>query len=273
MVPKELSRSETRIRHELAVFLGLLAALTSLSYLAVTRVPESTAVALLMWSPGLAAILTLALCRRSIGGLGWQLGRPVYLAMGYLAPILYVSIPYTLLWLSGLTEIDMEAAQRITPVALLMFIPGTLGASITALGEELGWRGFLTPRLFPKFGLVGTSLITGGLWSIWHYPLLWVAPDLPSTPLYYQAACFTVMAVGMSFLMTFLRVTGKSVWPAVLLHASHNIWIQGFFDRLTVKSPSAEWWSGELGVALALTGVVVAVTTVALASRRSLMPD
>lgn len=259
------------VGREIMTFLGFLLALSAiaLTLVAASSEPGQGLVALLMWSPGLSALLTLVLWRRSVRGLGWGLGRPVFLGYGYFAPILYASFVYATLWLTGVTSVDVDVAQRISVSALLMFIPGTLVASVTALGEELGWRGFLVPRLVPRFGLVGTSLITGGLWAAWHYPLLWIAPEVPSTPRYFQAMCFTVMAVGLSFLMTFLRVAGQSVWPAVLLHASHNVWIQGFFDRLTAHSTNAEWWSGESGIGLALACIVIGWLTIVVTRGRA----
>lgn len=41
---------------------------------------------------------------------------------------------------------------------------------MAALGEELGWRGFLFPRLLSRFGLVGSAVIVGLVWGAWHLP-------------------------------------------------------------------------------------------------------
>ncbi|MEO8452029.1 MAG: CPBP family glutamic-type intramembrane protease, partial [Gemmatimonadota bacterium] len=65
--------------------------------------------------------------------------------------------------------------------------------------------------------------------------------------------CFTVMVVGLSFLLTWLRVRSGSVWPVALFHASHNLFIQGFLDRVTVDTGSTKWLTTEFGAALAIT--------------------
>jgi hypothetical protein len=45
---------------------------------------------------------------------------------------------------------------------------------------------------------------------------------------------------------------------AVLLHTTHNIFIQGVFDRLTGNGSITPYITGEFGVGLALTALVVA---------------
>lgn len=40
----------------------------------------------------------------------------------------------------------------------------------TALGEELGWRGFLQPALARRLGAAMGSVATGAIWALWHLP-------------------------------------------------------------------------------------------------------
>ncbi|HUX16074.1 MAG TPA: CPBP family intramembrane glutamate endopeptidase, partial [Phycisphaerae bacterium] len=51
-----------------------------------------------------------------------------------------------------------------------------------------------------------------------------------------------------------------SLWTGALLHASHNLFIQGVFDRMTANTGHTAWITGEFGIALALAAVVVGVT-------------
>ena len=64
-------------------------------------------------------------------------------------------------------------AIGIPPLAGMLLIGLALGPTLNAvgaLGEEIGWRGFLYKELAP-LGFWRCSLVTGVLWALWHYPL------------------------------------------------------------------------------------------------------
>jgi len=64
-------------------------------------------------------------------------------------------------------------AIGIPPIFAMLLIGLALGPTLNAvgaLGEEIGWRGFLYKELAP-LGFWRCSLITGGLWALWHVPL------------------------------------------------------------------------------------------------------
>jgi len=72
--------------------------------------------------------------------------------------------------------------------------------------------------------------------------------------------CFTVMAVGISFAFAWLRLQSGSFWPAALMHASHNLFIQQVFDPLTQDTGITAYITGEFGTALAIAAIMVAYT-------------
>jgi CAAX protease family protein len=49
-----------------------------------------------------------------------------------------------------------------------------------------------------------------------------------------------------------------SLWSGVLLHASHNIFIQGFFDPITGDTGHTRYVIGEFGAALPVAAVIIA---------------
>jgi membrane protease YdiL (CAAX protease family) len=63
----------------------------------------------------------------------------------------------------------------------------------------------------------------------------------------------------MSFAFAWVRLASGSIWPAVLMHAVHNSFIQGFLDKVTVNTGSTEYFTTEFGAALAVMGIIVAV--------------
>jgi membrane protease YdiL (CAAX protease family) len=92
------------------------------------------------------------------------------------------------------------------------------------LGEELGWRGLLVPELARRFSFTATALISGVAWAAWHVPVMVLADyHNPGAPLWFGLVCFAVLVIGISFAFAWLRLKSGSVWPTVLLHASHNV--------------------------------------------------
>jgi uncharacterized protein len=67
------------------------------------------------------------------------------------------------------------------------------------------------------------------------------------------------MVIGISFAFAWLRLKSGSVWPAVVLHASHNLFIQGILTPLTEPTALTPYVLDEFGVGLALAGIVVAL--------------
>jgi len=238
----------------------------------------------LMWCPGIAAMATQAVYHDSVRSLGWGRGKVRYQVWSYLIPLLYTSVVYGLVWITGLggfsaAELLRGVTQFGTPYvpAWLMSVGylvalvtlGTVVSCISALGEEIGWRGFLVPNLAKLTTYSKAALVSGGIWAMWHYPLLFFAGYNGGTYAWYGAACFTVMVTGLSFAFAWMRLKSGSLWTGVLMHASHNLFIQRVFDPLTTDTGFTKYITGEFGIALALISLVV---TYAFWKKRAELP-
>jgi len=129
--------------------------------------------------------------------------------------------------------------------------------SIFILGEELGRRGFLLPRLVERYGFTGASVISGLIWASWHYPLILFGGYHGKAPVAFEMVCFTVMVIGLSFSLAWLRLRSGSVWPPVLLHTSHNVLIQQLFGPYTADTGPTRWLAGEFGAGVAIATAVM----------------
>jgi membrane protease YdiL (CAAX protease family) len=109
--------------------------------------------------------------------------------------------------------------------------------------------------------------VSGAIWAVWHYPILLFADYNAGTPAWYALTCFTVSVVGIGFVFAYARLKSGSVWPAAILHGSHNLWIQGVFTPLTRDTGRTRWVIDEFGAALAVTAVGVAWLTSRLRGR------
>jgi len=271
------SRDETRAG--IITYLACTFALSSIYYALIIGAGHLSAghglyVLGLMWCPGIAAILTCLLRRRPISSLGWK-WRWRYQAVSYLIPIGYAGAAYALVWATGLGGVPnpkvLEHAfySRMSPetppaIRLIVFVlaTGTLGmipSTLSALGEEIGWRGFLVPELAKTTSFARTALISGGIWTAWHVPILVFADYNSGTPTWYGLSCFAVMVIGISFVFAWMRLKSGSLWTGVFLHASHNLFIQGIFTPLTIDTGKTKWVIDEFGFALAIAAVVVAL--------------
>jgi membrane protease YdiL (CAAX protease family) len=97
---------------------------------------------------------------------------------------------------------------------LLMIL--SLELVIVGIGEELGWRGWLLPKLLARgFSPLGASLAVGAVWAAWHVPILLQGPTV--------ALALVVTAIGLSILQTALWLrTAGSVLVAAAAHAAFN---------------------------------------------------
>src|SRR6185437_12679804 len=223
----------------------------------------------LMWSPGVAGLITRLIFQGNLRGHGFGWGKTKYQAASYLIPLAYAAVVYIPLWIAGFANFHAPMIARLTQkfglhnsVASYFLLLATIGMAqscTSALGEELGWRGFLVPQLAKVMPFGGVALTSGIIWSLWHYPLILMANYHGAGPTWYSLICFTVMVIGIAFLFAWMRLKSASVWTGMFLHASHNIFIQGFFDPLTRPAAVTNYMIGEFGAGLAIMAVVIAV--------------
>lgn len=228
----------------------------------------------LMWCPALAGMLTLRLHGRSIAQLGWKWGETKYQIQSWFIPLLYASIAYVIVWVAGfgafgnpeyldalVRQMHLGGSPWIS-IGVGIFLTGTYGlvrSVSSALGEEIGWRGFLVPELSKTTSFTLTSLISGMVWSLWHYPILIYGDYNAGTPTWYGLTCFTVMVVSGSFVFAWMRLKSGSLWTGAILHASHNLYIQAIFTPLTRNTGRTAWYIDEFGCVLPLVTIAFAV--------------
>lgn len=266
-------------RRQVAIYLLLVFAFSSFFYFLILRAHTLGAGAGLyvlgiMWCPALAGITALKLNGRQLRELGWKWPEKTYAIQSWFIPLLYAAITYAVVWgsrLGGLPNHEfMESlvprmGLRTSPVAstaIYILLVGSFGLAkslASALGEEIGWRGFLVPELFKSVGFTGTALISGAVWACWHYPLLIWGDYNSGTPTWYALTCFTVLVLSISFVFSWMRLKSGSLWTGALLHASHNLYIQGIFTPLTRNTGKTAWFIDEFGAALPLVALGFAI--------------
>jgi uncharacterized protein len=227
-------------------------------------------VLLMMWTPGICAMITSAIFKDSIREYGWRPVKVRLLAQGYLLPLLVSILGYGIVWIGGWGEFTTTAVTKYrwaqmlgfelpVPVVVGVLSKMSLGFLVTivfVLGEEIGWSGFLTPKLLKLTSVPVTSLIVGVYWAVWHYPAIVGGFYGTGTPLWIALPGFTLVIVAESLVRTVLVSRSRSIWVGVVLHASGNIILMGMFWEMTVHQGYAGYLVSESGI---VVGVVYGI--------------
>ncbi|HEY53687.1 MAG TPA: CPBP family intramembrane metalloprotease [Caldilineae bacterium] len=194
-----------------------------------------------MWAPAFATVLTIKfITREGFAGTNLRFGswRP-YLKTALVIPAVFVLI-YALTWLLGLgnpdwqlTDLSEMAAtagadisQMPQPLAIIL---GTLAItlvvtpfinSLVAFGEELGWRGYLLPKLMP-LGKTKAYLLMGVIWGLWHAPLVLIGFNYPGYPILGVLWMIGLM-IAMGVYLNELTLRNRSTFLAAWMHGVFN---------------------------------------------------
>lgn len=280
-------KTEKNILKQIITFLIITTIITTGIFVYMFRGARDSmpAVFAMMWVPCISAILTSIIFKDKISNYGWKPGKFKFLGYAYLLPILISLIAYGLVWISGLAEFTTEEvinyrwAKYIGFTLPAPFIVGLLSKMIMAsfivlifvIGEEIGWSGFLTPKLLKITSIPVTSLIVGVYWSLWHYPAIIGGFYGSGTPLWIALPGFTFCLIGASFIRTVLISKSKSLWTGVILHSSHNVLLMGIFFEMTVKKGYADYLVSETGIFLGIVYIITAVIFWKVQARKSIL--
>src|SRR3954471_858737 len=110
-----------------------------------------------MWSPAAAALLSCRVLKRDSRSLGWAWPQRKYVLLSYSVPLAYAAVAYGAVWItrqrgfhsefvttiaSGFGLRGMPRAGALVVYLILASTVGVLRSMGSALGEEIGWRGF-----------------------------------------------------------------------------------------------------------------------------------
>jgi len=152
--------------------------------------------------------------------LQWRVGWKWYLAPFLLAPTLIIGGVYLNAALTGVSpDFSTVMAYQIfgKSAYLPFFILPFFMVDFIANGEEIGWRGYVLPRLQTKYGALASALLLGVIWGFWHLPKFLSHWNTISF------AWFVVHTIAVSVLYAWLyNGTKGSLLLVTLFHAATN---------------------------------------------------
>ena len=223
-------------RHPLLVFLAMTFGITwSIAATAMLATDWFTAVFgglngrapmfyLAVWSPNIAALVVTLM----IGGWSgikdllsrlflWRVRPWVWIAAFGFHPALMLVVE-----LIGLTFGDPlpTMANWHALAAGLIYLPLI---ALGPLGEELGWRGFLLPRLLDQMKPLSAALILGAIWMVWHLPAFFMS-GVPQSNMSLPIFMIGGMAFTVFITWLFLNARQSILIAGIIPHAIANAW-------------------------------------------------
>ena len=245
---------------------------------------------LYMWGPALGAIAARCLVQRQpLRTLGPLFRWSPWLLVAWLSPLLFALLHVLLAVAApGVTlSIDVAAVREVILLAVgpaqqaevsaqldalgdwlvlamlaqIVFgglIAGATVNAIGALGEELGWRGFLLQQ-WAGLGFWRCHGLIGLVWGVWHWPVILRGHNYPQHP-EWGLLMMLLFCLSASPLLGYLRERAGSLLAPVLAHGVVN----GSSGVVLFLAGASDLWRGPAGMA----GVLVLAAANLLLWRR-----
>jgi len=209
-----------------------------------------------MLIPALSVVLTRLITREGFGNFGLKphfKGHIRFYLMAWFGPSLLILAGAALYFLifpahfdpsmSSITAVYQSkgidvTSSAMTTIFIAQFAAGILLSPvlniITTLGEEIGWRGYLLPKLREHYSDRTALVITGVIWGLWHAPIIAMGHNYGTGYPFYPWGGILAMIAFCLFIGSFfsyLAIRTDSVLPAAIGHGALNgfVGITAFF--------------------------------------------
>lgn len=201
--------------------------------------------ALCMFAPMAGVLVAEGGLNKAKSGIGWKpqfKGRGRWWLLAWFGPALLSLLGAAVFFLlfpgrfdASMPVLTQALAAQGSPLPAWVLLVVSLFQVLTyapfinmlfALGEEVGWRGWMTPFLCEKLGRNKGLILSGILWGAWHWPVIllagynfgsgyWGAPFTGALVM-----CLSCVALGIS--LSYLYEKTGSVWAPALGHGAIN---------------------------------------------------
>lgn len=209
----------------------------------------------LMCIPGVLSIVLRLILKSGFRDVGFRIGKGCYYLYAMAIPLLLallVALISAAFDIRNFSPVSLEQFTQLGPTLLSVLGLGLIGA----LGEEVGWRGFLLPKMISG-GIKNPYLFSGLVWASWHLPLIAFGGFYQADNALLMALIYGVGIIAMSYVFSELRVRSGSVWVAAIVHAAHNFFFQFMVPVLLLTAPGSrsDLWdmvTGDTGLSIAV---------------------
>ena len=201
------------------------------------------------FSPAIASLITRAVTKEDFRDMKLHLrlsGNFKWYLLSFALPLICFSAKFLMPviisghsdWLSGFT------AQNVLG-SVFMLAALTAVQSIGLIGEELGWRGYMNQKMEPMLGTVGTCIVGGIVWGLWHLPMDMAGCEGAISDAFAMCGGRMIQLTLFGMFLMWLTKKTDSVFPAVIGHYMFNE-SQGALANLLYQGDIPE--NADLGV-------------------------
>ncbi|MCW2849338.1 MAG: hypothetical protein JWR90_3312 [Marmoricola sp.] len=138
--------------------------------------------------------------------------------------------------------------------------------SVLFLGEEIGWRGYLLPRIQQLTSRRRAALVTGFVHGCFHLPLILIATTYDEFGSRWFVAPMVVAVITMGGVFyAYLWDRSHSVWPVSIAHGAVNITFGLGAGAVVGSETDLAYVAGESGLATFAAVALLAVVFLARA--------
>ncbi|MGJ9406006.1 CPBP family intramembrane glutamic endopeptidase [Nesterenkonia aurantiaca] len=206
--------------------------------------------------------------------LGWSvLGLLLFFAFSFIAlPLggalgVYPFDPSMPLFVQDLSSrLGRDATEFIATGLLLevgiIFSASVLGVFLHA-GIEMGWRGYLFPRLQLRWGPRAAVVVTGVVSGLWYAPLLAAGFFYDQTPVFQALALMLGYALIIGGVLAWLRMQSGSIWPAAFAQsmisaaAILHFWFAEAGEMVDLRQATLQGFTGWILPGALLVGLLI----------------
>lgn len=188
------------------------------------------ALSLCMLAPTLAVLLTKLITKEGWSDIGFRprlRGHIRFYLLGWFGPPLLILAGAGLFFLCR--PGTFTGAPLANPGVAVQLILSALAAPLLNIvfctGEELGWRGYLLPRLLQHCSMRKTLLLSGLIWGVWHAPLIAMGHNYGTGYAgwpWLGILAMVVFCFACGCLFSYITLRTGSFWPAALAHGALN---------------------------------------------------
>jgi len=219
---------------------------------------ESALLPILMFFPGIVAVIFRITLKEGFRNVGWGLKRWWYIFAAIIAPILviiFTSFVVTSLDLGYISNKRLgfnEAGVDVIGYPLFLgkgqqfylflsrnffvsLLVQSVAGGILTFGEEFGWRGYLQDKFMSRFGINRGLIYLGIIWGYWHLPIILMGYNFPTSPILGSLILMPLFCIFVGIFLGWIYLRSKSIWLPMIAHGAINLTAQLMINEVIMN--------------------------------------